>query len=114
LNSTNECGGAYNCPRFIAPVDGIYFFEASTLWDNSNLENVRNAIFIRVNNTDEVGSWSHTSDGDFFSTDVSTTVELNAGDVVTVRVYNGGSMNMDTFSQSGKYCYFSGFLVHTQ
>lgn len=99
---------------FIAPVDGIYFFEAAVLWDNATTAETRNAIFIRVNNTDEVGEWSASGGLDFFGTGVSTTLELNAGDEVRVRVYNGDSADMDTFSQSGKYCYFSGFMVFAQ
>lgn len=100
---------------FEAPVDGIYFFEAATLWDNTTMAEVRNAIFIRVNNTDEVGEWSASGGTDFFGTAVSTTLELNAGDEVRVRIYNGDTTNdMDTFSQSGKYCYFSGYLVFAQ
>ena len=100
---------------FEAPVDGIYFFEAAVLWDNANLSECRNAIFIRVNNTDEVGEWAASGGTDFFGTGVSTTLELNAGDEVRVRVYNGDSTgSMDTFSQSGKYCYFSGYMVFAE
>jgi len=99
---------------FIAPVDGIYFFEAAVLWDNTQSSEGRNAIFIRVNNTDEVGEWSVSGGTDFFGTGTSTTLELNAGDQVRIRVYNGDGNDMDTFSQSGKYCYFSGFLVFAQ
>jgi len=103
-------GGGY----FTAPVDGIYFFESSVLWDNANGVEGRNAIFIRRNNTDEVGAWSVSGGTDFFSVNVSTTLELNKGDDVSIRIYNGDSSSMDTFSQSGKYCYFSGFLVFPQ
>ncbi len=45
---------------------------------------------------------------------MSTTLELNAGDDVYIRVYNGDGTAMDSFSQSGKYCYFSGYLVFAQ
>ena len=99
---------------FIAPVDGIYFFEAAVLWDNANLSEARNAIFIRVNNIDEVGEWTVSGATDFFGTGVSTTLQLNEGDQIRVRVYNGDSQDMDTFSQSGKYCYFSGYLIFAE
>lgn len=122
--NNSSSGENFECPAgvydnatyaFEAPVDGIYFFEAAVLWDNANLAEVRNAIFIRVNNTDEVGEWSASGGTDFFGTGVSTTLELNEGDEVRIRVYNGDSANsMDTFSQSGKYCYFSGYLVFAQ
>ena len=122
--NNSSSGENFECPAgvydnttyaFEAPVDGIYFFEAAALWDNSSLAEVRNAIFIRVNNTDEVGEWSVSGATDFFSVGVSTTLELNAGDEVRIRVYNGDTANsMDTFSQSGKYCYFSGFMVFAQ
>lgn len=122
--NNSSSGENFECPAgvydnatyaFEAPVDGIYFFEAAVLWDNATLADVRNAIFIRVNNTDEVGEWSASGGLDFFGTGVSTTLELNAGDEVRIRIYNGDSLaSMDTFSQSGKYCYFSGFLVFAQ
>ncbi len=62
--NNSSSGENFECPAgvydnatfaFEAPVDGIYFFEAAALWDNANLAEGRNAIFIRVNNTDEVG-----------------------------------------------------------
>lgn len=121
--NNSSSGENFECPAgvydnssygFYAPVDGIYFFEAAVLWDNANLNECRNAIFIRVNNTDEVGEWSASGATDFFGTGVSTTLELNEGDQVRIRIYNGDSQSMDTFSQSGKYCYFSGFLVFAQ
>ncbi len=122
--NNSSSGENFECPAgvydnatyaFEAPVDGIYWFEAAVLWDNSTLAETRNAIFIRVNNTDEVGEWSASGGTDFFGTGVSTTLELNKGDEVRIRIYNGDSANsMDTFSQSGKYCYFSGFLVFAQ
>ncbi len=121
--NNSSSGENFECPAgvydnatyaFEAPVDGIYFFEAAVLWDNTNLSECRNAIFIRINNTDEVGEWSVSGGTDFFGTGVSTTVELNEGDEVRIRVYNGDNNAMDTFSQSGKYCYFSGFLVFAQ
>lgn len=121
-----DCGPYTNCyyydttyttngaGYFKAPVDGIYFFEASVLWDNTTTAEARNAIFLRVNNTDEVGQWSVSGGTDFFGTKISSTFELNAGDNVSVRIYNGDSTPMDNFCQSGKYCYFSGFMVFPQ
>ncbi|MFT5885515.1 MAG: hypothetical protein ACI9IP_001975 [Arcticibacterium sp.] len=103
-----------NTHAFIAPVDGIYFFEASVFWDNTSLAEVRNAIFIRVNNFDEVGRWSVSGGTDFFGTNISSTLELNAGDEVRIRIYNGDGSPIDTFSQGGKYSFFSGFMVFAQ
>ncbi|MBK8500861.1 MAG: hypothetical protein IPL46_00905 [Saprospiraceae bacterium] len=99
---------------FKAPIDGISFFQAAVLWDNANTAESRNGIFIRVNNTDEVGEWAASGGIDYFGTGVSTTLELNQGDEVRVRIYNNAASSMATFSQSGKFCYFSGFLVFAQ
>ena len=102
----DDTSGAY-----FVPADGDYFFQACALWDNANLAESRNAIFIRHNHTDEFGEWEVSGGTDFFGTCASGTLQVQQGDRVYVRLYNGDSMTMDTFSQSGKYVFFSGFKL---
>lgn len=100
-----------NTYAFIAPTDGVYFFQAAAMWD-SITDTYRCGAFFRVNHTDEVGSWTQSAGaGGVINNNLSTTLRLSAGDEVRLRIYNGDIVTRSTFTGGGSYCFFSGHLI---
>lgn len=109
--SMNE-GNAYNTTsgEFTAPVDGIYFFNWSTLSDTGKYfitELVLNSIPIAYNYSDGRG---RTRSAGYVMTSSHANIKMKKGDKVWIRTYH----NYGQFARcgvKGEWCKFSGFKL---
>ena len=111
LNTVFNDGGGYAANAFTAPSDGVYHFEVAALFTPFN-SSTRIGAFIYVNGSNHSGNYTYAST-DYASASVNATMHLDAGDVVTVKVYNGSADDATLQAPSGNaYNYFSGFQVY--
>ena len=104
-------GGGYAANAYTAPADGVYHFEAAALFTPFN-SSTRIGAFIRLNGVTYAGNYTFAST-DYASASVNATMYLDAGDVITVWVYNGSGDDATLQISSGAaYNYFSGFQVY--
>lgn len=104
-------GGGYAANEYTAPADGVYHFEAAALFTPFN-SSTRIGAFIRLNGTTYAGNYTFAST-DYASASINATMYLDAGDVITVWVYNGSGDDATLQTSSGAaYNYFSGFQVY--
>jgi hypothetical protein len=111
VNTNFDDGGGFANNEYTAPADGVYHFEVAALFNPFNSP-TRVGAFVYVNGSNFAGNYTY-GNTDYTSATVNVTMYLDAGDVVTARVYNGSGDDATLFSSPGAvYNYFSGFQVY--
>ena len=96
-------GNHFDGTRFTAPKAGLYsFYAIARRWD----KNSSTVIYLYVNGSRRISSGSRTADNDWFSLTIQTTLRLNRGDKVEVRLF--GNFNNTT---SEKFTFFEGRYI---
>ncbi|MBL7903328.1 MAG: hypothetical protein JNK73_15120, partial [Bacteroidia bacterium] len=97
--------------QYVAPTAGVYQFNTTVSW--TAMANVNGYSFVAffVNGVAEKYRMcpSHTN---YHSNDLSATLKLNAGDVITVRVLHFQGTTESVYGSSNYYTHFSGFRVY--
>lgn len=94
--------------EFVAPVKGVYSFDVNIYYPSVS---GRTAVILSVAGSNYLSTYGQVPSGQFTG-ELSTTVALNAGDVVKVRIYNQGTV-YNVGGASGTSI-FSGHLVFAE
>ena len=77
-------GNNFDGTKFTAPKGGLYTFYATARRYDKNSSTY---IYFYVNGSSRICSYACTNDNDFYSQSIQTTLRLNRGDKIEVRLY---------------------------
>jgi hypothetical protein len=103
-------GAAFASNQYVCPTAGVYQFDASVSWSPftiagtwSHIALYKNGVIAKVR--------METATTGYFSNNVSGAIKCNAGDVITVRVFQQSSGTESIYGSYG-YSYFTGFRIY--
>ncbi|XP_060567323.1 uncharacterized protein LOC132726074 [Ruditapes philippinarum] len=103
-------GNGYNAANgtFIAPVGGIYVFSTSVMMNGGNTQDLNMHVILEKNNAEIAGAFAY-NQGQYEHSSVTATMDLKAGDTVTVTV----ERHNDLTFYGDRLTSFTGFLLYS-